>query len=213
MRCGRLNPHHNPTHPPRRAAGERRLTAATCPRRPLSAAAAAAAAASSSRPPQSDVHLHFFRVRDRRDGLHRPDGHRVLPCRPDGDPPRQPPAPPPAPPPRAPAGPGDRPGLFHATASLAHQRGGWLQQLLRCAPLPPAPLAGGKPRLRLLRAPANCVPHNKQILSFGLMASMGFNSSKYYHKANHVWTSQLTGGALSFILFWTLMYDICHQFG
>ena len=53
----------------------------------------------------------------------------------------------------------------------------------------------------------------RQVTSFMLLLKMGFDVKPYYpYGLQGVLTSGITGGALSFMLFWTLFYDICHLY-
>eukprot|EP00930_Biecheleria_cincta_P070547 TRINITY_DN58186_c0_g1_i1.p1 TRINITY_DN58186_c0_g1~~TRINITY_DN58186_c0_g1_i1.p1 ORF type:complete len:134 (-),score=23.90 TRINITY_DN58186_c0_g1_i1:50-451(-) len=45
-----------------------------------------------------------------------------------------------------------------------------------------------------------------------IFTKMGFSCTRYFPKSRDVFVSQLMGGMMSFILFWTLAYDIVHIF-
>ena len=52
-----------------------------------------------------------------------------------------------------------------------------------------------------------------QVTSAMLLLKMGFDVKPYYpYGLQGVLTNGITGGALSFMLFWTLFYDICHLY-
>lgn len=52
-----------------------------------------------------------------------------------------------------------------------------------------------------------------QVTSLMLLLKMGFDVKPYYpYGLQGVLTSGITGGALSYMLFWTLFYDICHLY-
>ena len=66
------------------------------------------------------------------------------------------------------------------------------------------------PAFSLLAADRNCA---HQVQSFMLLLKMGFDTKPYYpYGLQGVLTNGITGGALSFMLFWTLFYDICHLY-
>jgi|EP01043_Picozoa_sp_COSAG02_P035277 hypothetical protein len=53
----------------------------------------------------------------------------------------------------------------------------------------------------------------RQVTSGMLLLKMGFDVKPYYpYGLQGVLTNGITGGALSFMLFWTLFYDICHLY-
>lgn len=72
------------------------------------------------------------------------------------------------------------------------------------------PLPSLLPAFSLLAANRNCA---HQVQSFMLLLKMGFDTKPYYpYGLQGVLTNGITGGALSFMLFWTLFYDICHLY-
>eukprot|EP00929_Paragymnodinium_shiwhaense_P122247 TRINITY_DN94877_c0_g1_i1.p2 TRINITY_DN94877_c0_g1~~TRINITY_DN94877_c0_g1_i1.p2 ORF type:complete len:127 (-),score=26.40 TRINITY_DN94877_c0_g1_i1:192-572(-) len=48
--------------------------------------------------------------------------------------------------------------------------------------------------------------------SLMIWAKMGFNGARHFPTTKDVFTSQFTAGLLSFILFWTLSFDMVHIF-
>ena len=52
-----------------------------------------------------------------------------------------------------------------------------------------------------------------QVCSGALLLKMGMDTKPYFpYGLQGVLTSGITGGPLSYLLFWTLFYDICHLY-
>lgn len=48
------------------------------------------------------------------------------------------------------------------------------------------------------------------ILSAGLYLAVGGDAKPYFRDANGIWTEGISQAGMSYILFWTLFYDIVH---
>ena len=61
--------------------------------------------------------------------------------------------------------------------------------------------------------PPSDPPWRAQVCSGALLLNMGLDPSPYFpYGVSGVLTNGVTGGLLSYLLFWTLFYDICHLY-
>eukprot|EP00695_Tsukubamonas_globosa_P000885 TRINITY_DN1825_c0_g1_i1.p2 TRINITY_DN1825_c0_g1~~TRINITY_DN1825_c0_g1_i1.p2 ORF type:complete len:106 (-),score=6.16 TRINITY_DN1825_c0_g1_i1:172-489(-) len=50
------------------------------------------------------------------------------------------------------------------------------------------------------------------LLSLGLLVKSKFSTKRYFRTSSSIWTSGVGSGLMTYILFWTLMYDIVYIF-